>query len=471
MTSEGETLKPSDKQKQLLQEFERKRKAREIAVPTDDAKVKSILRQLGHPICIFGELAPDRRERLRDVLSRLESETIEKLTRTDKVIAAPEEEEDIKEEFYTEGSEELKEARKTMAAFSLQRAKDRIQRQKQAQQQQTPSQIMGKKRTLFSKLKSITNFSSQVGSNRPLASCSFSPNSQWLATGSWGGECKIWSIPHCKEVHQLLGPAERIGTVVFHPYATISQDVSAVNLVSCTSAGLVYLWSLAQETPIGELRGHLERIARCAFHPSGRFLGTASYDTTWRLWDIETRRELLLQEGHSKEVYAIGFHPDGSLLGTGDLDAIGRIWDLRTGRSIMVLQGHAKDILSIDFSGNGYHVATGSEDGTVRIWDLRKHRPLTTIPAHTSIVQHVRFQTSNFSDYLVTCSFDQTIKLFSALDWRPLKTLIGHERQVTCVDIARDGTFLASTSLDRTFKLWSHENCQLLADDIVVLER
>ena len=43
----------------------------------------------------------------------------------------------------------------------------------------------------------------------------------------------------------------------------------------------------------------------------------ARYDTTWRLWDVENARELLLQEGHSREVFTIGFQQDGALVATG----------------------------------------------------------------------------------------------------------------------------------------------------------
>lgn len=54
----------------LLEEFERRKKARSINVSTDDAEVKRNLRQLGEPICLFGEGPADRRVRLRDILSR-----------------------------------------------------------------------------------------------------------------------------------------------------------------------------------------------------------------------------------------------------------------------------------------------------------------------------------------------------------------------------------------------------------------
>ena len=68
---------------------------------------------------------------------------------------------------------------------------------------------------------------------------------------------------------------------------------------------------------MGKLKGHRVRVARVAYHTSGRFIGTASFDTSWRLWDAATCQELLLQEGHAKEVYALAFQADGALVATG----------------------------------------------------------------------------------------------------------------------------------------------------------
>jgi len=39
----------------ILDELERKKKARALAVPTDDGKVKARLREIGEPITLFGE--------------------------------------------------------------------------------------------------------------------------------------------------------------------------------------------------------------------------------------------------------------------------------------------------------------------------------------------------------------------------------------------------------------------------------
>lgn len=54
----------------LLEEFERKKKARLVQVSTDDDEVKKNLRKLGQAICLFGEGPAERRNRLRELLSR-----------------------------------------------------------------------------------------------------------------------------------------------------------------------------------------------------------------------------------------------------------------------------------------------------------------------------------------------------------------------------------------------------------------
>lgn len=65
---------PNEGQEELIAELEKRKKARQIQVSTDDSEVKVNLRQLGEPICLFGEGPAERRERLRRTLAELGSE-------------------------------------------------------------------------------------------------------------------------------------------------------------------------------------------------------------------------------------------------------------------------------------------------------------------------------------------------------------------------------------------------------------
>ncbi|ORX51041.1 WD40 repeat-like protein [Piromyces finnis] len=499
-------------QQAILDEFERKKKARNIAVPTDDKKVRLRLRELGEPITLFGEGPAERRDRLREHLSRLAGEEIEMEKEEEEEKEKEKEEKEQEEEFYTIGTKSLLDARRYIALYSLKRSQERLAEQR-AQLSIPIPQRKKLRHDLYSDLKKYTILSSQIGEDRPLPYISISPNSQYICTASWNGLVKLFKIPSLENCFTFKGHKEKLSGLAWHPQATLSMSRNSVNLASCSVDGAIHLWSLNSEIPLAKLEGHTARVSRVAFHPSGRFLGSASYDGSWRLFDIDTTEELLLQEGHSREVYSIGFQGDGSLVATGGLDSIGRVWDLRSGRSIMILLGHVNDILSIDWSPNGYQVATGSKDNSIKIWDIRQGKTLTTIPAHTNLVSQVRYWHANLEDsepekvndiydtaeandvemtdasveaqrkkleiaevyleddernckkylngsYLVSSSYDRTIKIWSEGDYKLLRTLPGHERTIMCVDVSQDGRYIASSSYDRTFKLWASEDLQ-----------
>eukprot|EP00795_Rhopilema_esculentum_P010529 gene10529-19256_t len=450
--SEGETMvmnveEQSERHMELLAEFEKRKRARAIAVPTDDAMVKARLRELGHPICLFGEGPSERRDRLRELLVGIEdllSGITDELEEKEKVA------ESAQEVWYHEGSDALKKARQWIAEYSLPRAKERLRKAKM-QTTKTESEKAAKEQEIRKKTSALTNFCSQIGDDRPLSFGKFSPNGEMLATSSWSGLCKLWSVPDGKLIRTLRGHNERVGAIIFHPRATLDLDTSAPCMVSCGSDGSVLLWNLESDTPIANIEGHEERVSRVAFHPSGRFLGTACFDRSWRLWDLEQQKEILHQEGHSRECFDIKFQVDGSLAASCGFDARGMLWDLRTGRCILGLDGHLKKVLSIDFSPNGYQLVSGSEDQKAMVWDLRQQKTIYTIPAHTNLVSHVLFNDT----FIATCSYDNSAKIWSHPGWTPLRTLLGHEQKVTSVDASPDGKYLATTSFDRTFKLWA----------------
>jgi len=445
-----------ERQSELMQEFEKRKMKRSINVSTDDKMVKAKLRELGHPICLFGEGPANRRERLRDLFSVFEqlipgySKELQ-LEGEEKV--EEKEEEKPAEIWYHEGLEALKVARLFIAEYSLLRADKRLSKLRR-NWSTADDDLAVKTQEVHRKSRALINFCSQIGDSRPLSHCQFSPNGKLLATASWSGLCKLWSVPDGNEVRTLTGHSDRVGCIAFHPSATVDLDETAVNIVSCDANGGVQLWNLVDEKPIGNIEGHEEqRVTSVAFHPSGRFLGTTCFDKSWRLWDMEAQEEVLHQEGHAKEVYRISFQHDGALAATAGYDARGLIWDLRTGRNVVALDGHLSKVLAVDFSPNSYCVATGSEDQTCKVWDLRKRACVYTIPSHNNIVSHVKF----CANTLFTASFDGLAKVWSVPMYTALKVLDGHEQKVTCIDVTGCGNYIATCSFDRTFKLWAPE--------------
>ena len=100
----------------LLEEFERRKKARQINVSTDDGEIKKNLRHLGEPICLFGEGPADRRNRLRELLASLGEDAIKKKDDDDRS-AQPEK--DRETTWYHEGPDSLRKARLWNAGISI----------------------------------------------------------------------------------------------------------------------------------------------------------------------------------------------------------------------------------------------------------------------------------------------------------------------------------------------------------------
>lgn len=76
-----ESIDAQNQHAEVLRKFEARKRARSIVVPTSIEDVKRKLRELGHPITLFGENPMDRRERLKEVIAELEmdEEDVEKV--------------------------------------------------------------------------------------------------------------------------------------------------------------------------------------------------------------------------------------------------------------------------------------------------------------------------------------------------------------------------------------------------------
>ncbi|KAB8356369.1 hypothetical protein FH972_023953 [Carpinus fangiana] len=480
-----------EKANAILSQFDRKRRAAGLIVPTDDIQVRFRLRELKEPVTIFGEGKAERRDRLRHLLLKKQDQNGDLDPDGDVHLSDASDDDDDgndkdnkdEEEFYTEGTDELLNSRKDMARYSLGRAQHRINFQKV--ESTIPLRTHVKHRTeIKQRLKGIDLFASQVAADRPVSITRFAPNGEIVAAGNWGGTIKLLDVPNLEEKKVYRGHNDRVGGISWFPGSTLpDQGVSpdSVNLASGGGEGNVQLWSLNSETPLSTLSGHSNRVCRVEFHPSGKYLASASYDTTWRLWDVNTSTEILLQEGHSREVYTVSFNGDGSLLASGGLDSLGRIWDLRTGRTIMLLEGHVKDIYGLDWSPDGYRVLTGSGDGLAICWDVRMVRELARIPANSRGVTDLKWfkgtdgpasmkmparddqgevVPKKSGTFFVSCGFDKNVTVFSANDWAPCRTLSGHSANVLSTDVTNDGRWIVSSGHDRTVKLWARDDME-----------
>lgn len=474
-----------------LTSIELKRIARSLPVPTDDSEVRLGLRARARPVCLFGEDAHDRRQRLRFLMA---NEALEKQRVTDthpvpvnhdidcnvmvdrngmsivSMSAVPESKisdnvigrKDVQpeEEFYTEGPQALRHLRQKLALPSLKRARARLQREKVCSSLTSDlhRRCREEEESVVHAVRQNYSIASHVGDDRPLSAIALSglsDASSYVVTGSWSGCVKIWSADSSGRILQTFQDVHsaRVSNVV------VPRNMSHV-VLTCSADGTACILRRSLDSTFSTnavLRTHEGyRVSDVQMHPFRQSLiATAALDGTFALYDEEL---LVVQQptGHDR-VYRLVFHPDGSLLATCGLEGGLRVWDLRSGRAVMTMtKAHADDALAIQFNGGGRVLASGGMDNVFRIWDLRTVQCIHTVAAHRGLISGMRFAGGvDESSVLFTSSFDHSIKCWGAdRDWGLLAAHTSYEDKVTALDCSADGSRVVAACYDKKWKIW-----------------
>jgi WD40 repeat protein len=280
----------------------------------------------------------------------------------------------------------------------------------------------------------------------------FSPDSQYLLTGSVDKTARLWDAQTGQELQAFKGHTGAINGVAFSPdgkYAlTAGQDKTA------------RLWDVQTGAELRAFKGHTNQVWAVAFSPDGQQVLTSSYDKTARLWDARTGQELRTFEGHTGEVYGVAFSPDGKQVLAAGQDQSIRLWEAQTGQEIRALKGHAEQIRSVAFSPDGKYILSGSHDKTARLWDAQTGQELRRFVGHREFIWKVAF--SPDGKYALTASQDKTARLWDVQSGTELRHYSGHTNYVLAIALSPDGATLATAGRDRTARLWSVQSSTIL---------
>jgi ribosome assembly protein 4 len=129
------------------------------------------------------------------------------------------------------------------------------------------------------------------------------------------------------------------------------------------------LWEpAAGKAPLARMTGHAQLVNQVSFSPDGRWLLSASFDKSLKLWDGLTGAFVASLRGHVGPVYQVAWSSDSRLAVSGSKDSTLKLWDLRTRKLLVDLPGHADEVFTVDWSPDGRGVASGGKDRVLKLW-------------------------------------------------------------------------------------------------------
>lgn len=199
---------------------------------------------------------------------------------------------------------------------------------------------------------------------------------------------------------------------------------------------------------------HDHLVNQCSFNQTGDLVASSSSDYTARIWSLTQNKLIGACVNHNDDVEGIAFHPSQPYLATVSRDHVLRVFDF-SGKLLKEFFGHSKDVLSVCWQADGETLITTSDDGTIRFWSYSSGKCLRYVD-----LDHVE------TDALIV---NQDGRAYAGNDNGEIMLIIGeepivykvHDAGIKNLGMSDDGTYLVSTSYDRTFKLWEIEGDHL----------
>lgn len=197
---------------------------------------------------------------------------------------------------------------------------------------------------------------------------------------------------------------------------------------------------------ITELESQLENNKNQETHQPGS--DPKRSPTDW----IPRPPEKFLLQGHRATVTRVIFHPVYSVIASCSEDATIKLWDYESGNFERTLKGHTDVVQDIAFD-SGKLLCSCSADMSIRLWDIQEtYTCIKTLQGHDHNVSSITFTPSG--DHVVSCSRDRSIKIWEVATGYCIRTLLGHREWVRQIRIYGDGSLMASCSNDQSVFVW-----------------
>jgi cytochrome c len=289
------------------------------------------------------------------------------------------------------------------------------------------------------------------GHGGPVRAVAISSDGKSVVSGSFDTSAIRWSLTRNVALQVMRYHDGAVNAV------TWLQDG---RVATAGAEGKVALWTPSKQQPDTVFEGHSAPVVSLAASPDGKWLASASWDHTIRLWPLVAGERRVL-EGHSQNVNGVAFTPDSRALVSAGYDETLRIWPIdgasapivcnlptplnsvvvepdgeivtagadgkiyfisAQGDIIASVSASPAPVIALAASSDGHLIAAAGIRGSVGVIDRREHKLLRTLVGPGLPVWSVAFFPDN--KRLVTGGTDGVIRQWDAMTGEPIDSAV-----------------------------------------------
>ncbi|KAG0685918.1 ubiquitin-binding SDF ubiquitin ligase complex subunit met30 [Kluyveromyces marxianus] len=275
-------------------------------------------------------------------------------------------------------------------------------------------------------------------------------NHRLLFTGSYDSTVAIWDTKSGNLIRRLTGHTDGVKGIYFDDQKMITASLDKT----------IRVWNYITGSCISTYRGHQDSVLSVDSYK--KIIVSGSADKTVKVWHVESRTCYTLR-GHTEWVNCVKLHPKSFTCYSCSDDKTLRMWDIRTNSCIKVFRGHVgqvqkvipltiKDVANLVVDKDLPEERHNAEQDPQTLGNQQNQNQENEQDDCTGVLDpNLKYPT-----HLLSCSLDNTIKLWEVRTGKCVRTQFGHVEGVW--DIAADNFRIVSGSHDKNVKIWDLQN-------------
>ncbi|HTU90191.1 MAG TPA: protein kinase [Gemmataceae bacterium] len=221
-----------------------------------------------------------------------------------------------------------------------------------------------------------------------LTSVALSGDARLAVSASVDGTVHLWDVSAGRLLRVLRGHIGPVHSVALSADGKLALSGSSLFIIRndgerLFTSGQLKAWETATGRCLPLFEDQPDAVTAVGLSADGRFAlagcgqaviqrdnGRFIQSGVIHLWELATRRRVVVFEGHRGAVTSVCLSFDCRYALSGSTDATVKLWDVASGQCLRTFAGHADAVTSVSFSADGRFALSGSADHTLRVWIL-----------------------------------------------------------------------------------------------------